>query len=189
MTNPYQDVMLQRLQTINSMGDSANNYAAQIAAQQRPYSGPASIGGDFSSGASYNPQGKGNTFENFVRAIAGRESGGNYGAVNPDSGALGKYQIMPGNISSWSKQTLGYSVTPAQFLHSPQLQEQVAQGMLRSYYNQWGPGGAAVAWYAGPGAVSGWMKNRNNSRYTAAQGSYSSINAYALGILHAMGLA
>ena len=131
---------------------------------------------------------KGNTFENFLHAISGRESGGNYSAVNKDSGALGKYQIMPGNIASWTKAATGKSYTPQQFIRSPQLQETTAQYMLKKYYNKYGPAGAAVSWYSGEGNAKKYMANPNAPTYTRAQGAYSSIGAYALGILHSMGL-
>jgi hypothetical protein len=129
----------------------------------------------------------GNNFGSFLRAISGRESGGNYGARNRDSGALGKYQIMPGNIPSWSREALGHSVSTSQFYHSPSLQEQIAQFKLRQYYNKYGPEGAAVAWYAGPGNANKYM-SQGGRGYGASQGKYSSISAYALGILKAMGL-
>lgn len=132
-------------------------------------------------------QGKGNTFSNFLSAISGQESGGNYGVVNNSSGALGKYQIMPGNIASWSRMALGHSVTPQQFLHNPQLQEQIAQHFLQNYYNKYGPAGAAVAWYAGEGTAQKYVR-RNGAGFNAPQGGYPSINAYALSILHKMGL-
>lgn len=210
----FQDALRRRLGLIGNIGvDATNNaqtlYSAQRAAQaarearemaeaqraaysQRPSYGGGSSGGTYkSSGGKYHGNGK-DTFENFLGAISQRESGGNYHARNKDSGAMGKYQIMPGNISGpggWDKQILGYNISTQQFMNSPQLQEQIAQGMLKRYYNQWGPGGAAVAWYAGPGRVSGWLKNHSSNMYTRPQGNYSSISAYAYGILKAMGLA
>lgn len=131
---------------------------------------------------------KGNTFENFLHAISGRESGGNYSAVNRDSGALGKYQVMPGNVASWTKAATGKSYTPQQYLASPQLQETTAQYMLKNYYNKYGPAGAAVSWYSGEGNAKKYMANPNAPQYTRKQGAYSSIGAYALGILNSMGL-
>ena len=44
------------------------------------------------------------TLDSFMRALAGQESGGSYEAVNRDSGAYGKYQIMPANWPSWSRE-------------------------------------------------------------------------------------
>lgn len=127
----------------------------------------------------------GGQFNAFANAIAGKESGGNYGAVNPSSGALGKYQIMPSNIAGpggWDKEILGRNITPQQFLASPRLQEQIAMGKLRQYYNQYGPGGAAAAWYGGPGAADSWKSN------TGGQGAYPSVRNYVLAILKAMGM-
>lgn len=103
-------------------------------------------------------------FSNFLRAIAAQESGGRYGAVNKSSGALGKYQIMPMNISSWSKQALGRSISSSQFLHNPRLQEQIAQYMLRRYYQKYGARGAAEAWYGGPGSIGkGYVRGYSSS--------------------------
>ena len=199
--DPFHQALMTRLSTISDWSKSSlSNTQASLQAyraahppQQVQAPASSSYGKSSSSGGGgigYTPpaQGGGNTFENFMRAISQRESGGNYGAVNRDSGALGKYQIMPGNIPSWSRQALGHSISTSQFLRSPSLQEQVAQYMLRRYYNQYGPGGAAVAWYAGPGRVAGWARNTNSGFYNRPQGAYSSINAYARGILRAMGI-
>lgn len=127
----------------------------------------------------------GSGINSFINAISSQESGGNYGAVNRHSGALGKYQIMPSNIPSWSRQALGRSVTPSQFLASPQIQEQVARAQLSSYYQKYGAAGAAIAWYAGPSAAqryvnTGYISNRR-------EGSYPSIQAYVNQILGRMG--
>lgn len=92
------------------------------------------------------------TFEQFYSAIAEQESGGNYKAVGvPVNGnrAYGKYQIMDFNIPSWTKQYLGYSMTPQQFLNSPSAQEKVAKGKLKDYFKKYGARGAASAWYSG----------------------------------------
>src|ERR1044072_3626270 len=91
------------------------------------------------------------TFSQFMAGISAQESGGNYSAVNKQSGALGKYQVMPSNVPGWSKQVLGYSISASQFLRSPSLQEKIVSGILHGYFNKWGPRGAAAAWYAGPG--------------------------------------
>lgn len=92
------------------------------------------------------------TFEQFFRAIAEQESGGNYKAVGvwvKGDRAYGKYQIMGANIPSWTKKYLGKSMTPQQFLNSPSAQEKVAKGHLKSYYDKYGARGAASAWYSG----------------------------------------
>jgi hypothetical protein len=121
-----------------------------------------------------------NRFGAFVRAIAGKESGGSYSARNPSSGAMGKYQIMPGNIAGpggWDMEILGRNVTPQQFMSNPKLQDQIALGKLRKYFNQYGVRGAASAWYSG---------DPNKWRNTSPQGGYPSINAYVMDILRRM---
>jgi len=147
----------------------------------------APVGGGTTGGSPMHfAPSKGNTFENFRNAIIGQESGGVYSKVNKSSGALGKYQVMPINVASWSKAALGYSVTPAQYLHSPQIQDAVASHQLQQYYSKWGPAGAAVAWYAGPRTASNYV--RNPSGYNKKQGAYPSINAYAMSVLKRMGI-
>lgn len=93
------------------------------------------------------------TFEAFAAAIVGQESGGNYRAVNRSSGALGKYQIMEANVGPWSREVLGRTVTPTEFLNTPALQDQIARGKLRQYYERYGARGAASAWYSGNPAL------------------------------------
>lgn len=196
MPEEYDAAIRRRLDLINAMGTEAtgraHNYAAMVAQRQaqqqaaqqaQSYANAQWAPGPVNSGG----PGGGNELERFIRAIAGKESGGNYSARNRDSGALGKYQIMPGNIPSWSRAALGRSISASQFLRSPALQEQIARHQLSSYYKRWGPEGAAVAWYAGPGTASKYMRQRGRG-YGAAQGKYPSISAYALSILKSMGL-
>ncbi|MGD1941885.1 MAG: peptidoglycan DD-metalloendopeptidase family protein [Leptolyngbyaceae cyanobacterium] len=59
--------------------------------------------------------------------IAEQESGNNYSSVNPDSGALGKYQFMPDTMKSNALVCPGvqYSPTPDEFLRTPKLQEKI----------------------------------------------------------------
>lgn len=124
------------------------------------------------------------SFEKFVNAITGQESGGRYDIRNSSSGAMGRYQIMPGNINGtrkgWDYEALGRDISPGQFMSNPKLQDAIARYKLQQYYNKWGPRGAAVAWYAGPGAVG-----RSSNK---PQGAYPSINQYANSILKRMGL-
>lgn len=139
--------------------------------------------------SSYNPTNSGNSnLDALMQAIAGKESGGNYSAVNRHSGALGKYQIMPGNLSGrgrgWDYEALGRDVSAQEFLSNPSLQEAIAKYKMGQYYNQYGPRGTAIAWYAGPGAVSGYSQAALN----APQGQYPSISDYAADILRRLGL-
>lgn len=119
-------------------------------------------------------------FQRFVQAIAGQESGGNYQAVNPDSGAAGKYQIMPSNfvgLGGWDQETIGRDVNLHYFLNHPKVQERIARGKLRDYFEQYGPRGAASAWYSG---------DPNKWRDTSSQGAYPTIREYVREIMERM---
>ncbi|MFZ9738053.1 MAG: transglycosylase SLT domain-containing protein [Prochlorotrichaceae cyanobacterium] len=74
--------------------------------------------------------------EALTDAIIQQESNGNYGAVNPDSGALGYAQIMPENLPLWSREALGYEVTAEQFLANPDLQHEIIEHRLMLYWQQ-----------------------------------------------------
>jgi hypothetical protein len=71
----------------------------------------------------------------FLRlAIIGQESNGKFQAVNRHSGALGYGQVMPENVGPWSKEALGYPVSPQAFLQNPALQIQVIDFKLKQYW-------------------------------------------------------
>lgn len=111
--------------------------------------------------------GGGGDFDRFMNAIKMQESGGRYGVKGvPTKGsrALGAYQIMGFNLPSWSKQVLGRRVSEREFMSSPKIQDQIAAGILRGYYNKWGAGGAAAAWYGGPGAGAKYARGVRNKR-------------------------
>lgn len=120
------------------------------------------------------------SFDQFMNGLAAQESGGSYSAVNRQSGALGKYQVMPSNVAGWSRQVLGYSISTSTFLNSPSLQEQIVRGIVKSYWNQWGARGAAAAWYAGPG-------NHNLDMSTRSQWGGPSIKDYVDGVISKAG--
>lgn len=92
-------------------------------------------------------------------AIAGIESAGSgdYGAIGPThpkmGRALGRYQIMEANIGPWSKAALGREVSADEFMNNPQLQDAIFDHVFGGYVDQYGPEGAAQAWFAGPGGV------------------------------------
>ncbi len=109
------------------------------------------------------------TFDQFFAAEAQQESGGSYTSVNTQSGALGKYQIMPANVPSWSQKYMGVTWTAQQFLGDPAKQEALARAVLSDYYNQYGARGAASAWYSGNPAL--------NMNYNPQNGG-PSIGAY-----------
>lgn len=85
----------------------------------------------------------------FIWAIKQQESGGDYNVVNSSSGALGAYQVMPSNVAEWTRQALGQSLSPQQYLSDPTAQDRVAETILGGYYDQYGARGAAAMWYSG----------------------------------------
>ena len=105
--------------------------------------------------------------EGFFAAVAGQESGGNYSAQNGRTGAFGKYQIMPENWPSWAQEA-GLS---ADALQTPENQEIVAKYKLGQYYDELGPEGALVAWYAGYQNGERWRDGAQDA--IGAGGHYS----------------
>lgn len=120
------------------------------------------------------------SFDSFVNAISGQESGGNYDAVNARTGASGKYQIMPENWPAWSKEA-GLQDNAKM---TPENQEKVARFKLKQYWDKYGPRGAAIAWYAGEGALSYSEEALNRKQ---GNGDEPSINEYVDSILGRMG--
>lgn len=96
---------------------------------------------------------------NYRDAIASIESrgSGDYAAIGPRhpkmGRAMGRYQIMESNIGPWSQEALGRAVTPDEFMANPQLQDAIFDHRFGQYVNQYGPEGAAQAWFGGPGGV------------------------------------
>ena len=170
--------MIQQSQMLSAMQAQQAAYqtsAMEATGQQAP---AGNSQGSYSSGG-----GAAGDLGKLIGAIRGKESGGNYGARNGDSGALGAYQIMPGNIASWSKAALGYSVSASQFLANPKLQDAIANHRLGMYFRKYGADGAALAWYAGEGALKYSESSRNRG-----QGKYPSMNSYVQDILRRAGL-
>jgi len=91
--------------------------------------------------------------DTFLAAIRRLESGsydGKYDAVNRISGALGAYQIMPGNWSWWTQK---WGVPGADW-RDKRAQDFVARKQFEEYYakyRNWDL--VAIAWFAGPGAA------------------------------------
>src|SRR5688572_5101731 len=89
----------------------------------------------------------------WANAISSIESGGRYGILGPPTRngdrAYGKYQVMGNNVGPWTKEVLGQSLTPQQFLANPQAQEAVFRAKFGQYAQKHGPEGAAKAWFAG----------------------------------------
>jgi hypothetical protein len=126
-----------------------------------------------------------------VSALGGQESGsptaGGYTAVNPDSGATGRFQIMPGNWASWS-QAAGLGPNARM---DAQNQEIVARNQISIYLADGGgdPSYVAVAWYAGEGTAKAFQADPTNPKWKQPQGKYPSIYSYAQSIVGKIGAA
>jgi len=94
--------------------------------------------------------------QGFARVESGSPQG-DYGALGPEvkrkSGvdrAYGKYQVMGANIPSWTKQALGRSLTPDEFLASPEAQEAVFEDQFTRNFKKYGTiEDAASVWFSG----------------------------------------
>lgn len=97
--------------------------------------------------------------EAFMAATARVESGGNHKAVNPTSGAYGRYQILPDNWRSWAKRYLGN----ANARPTAANQEKVARAKMRSLYNWLGSWKRVSYWWlTGSSRTSSWSKAATN---------------------------
>jgi len=107
----------------------------------------------------------GSNVKKIASAIGQFESGGNYQAVGPQTGkmgkAIGKYQIMEANIPNWTKEALGKSMTVEEFKNNPQAQDAVAEYKMKQYYDKYGTlEDVASAWFSGqPLAKAGNAKD------------------------------
>lgn len=117
--------------------------------------------------------------DQFMAAIGGLESGGDYGAVNDDTGAAGKFQIMPENWAPWAERAgLGRGAP-----RTPENQEIVARHVMSEYYQRFGNWrDVAIAWFAGPGAVGAANAERRSD-------GNITVREYADRIMAAMGQA
>lgn len=92
-----------------------------------------------------------------IRTIESGSAAGNYAALGPltKSGdrAYGAYQVMGNNVGPWTEQHFGQRLTPNEFLSNPAAQDAVFAGEFGGYMDRFGPGGAAQAWFGGPGSV------------------------------------
>ena len=134
--------------------------------QAVPGSAPNGAGGGSQGGAGLLDQLKAN-----IARTESQGSGG-YSAMGPVTGsgdrAFGKYQVMGANIPQWTQAALGQPMTPQQFLASPQAQEAVVNHRLGGYLNQFGPEGAARAWFTGsPTGKGADLNGMTGDRYAA----------------------
>ena len=102
--------------------------------------------------------------DRFLYALGQVESGGNYYALNPVSGAYGKYQIMPSNWPGWALRYIGSSTAP----QTPANQEKVARGKVTDLYN-WLDTWPNVAhwWLTGSGETNQALWSTYSTSYVA----------------------
>ena len=105
--------------------------------------------------------GENGNIDDIMRRLASVESAGTpdpYKALGPtvEAGqyagerALGKFQVMPGNVASWSREALGYEITPEQFLNSPDLQEKIVRYKTEQNFKKYGNADdVASVWFTG----------------------------------------
>jgi hypothetical protein len=121
------------------------------------------------------------TIDQFMDALSGQESGGDYTAQNARTGAYGRFQIMQSNWPSWAEEA-GIGRNAPQ---TPANQEKVARFKLQQYYDKFGNWeDVASAWYSGS----------PRSAYTSAQlnrkqgnGDEPSISEYVSSVMQRAG--
>lgn len=120
-----------------------------------------------------------------LEALASVESGGRYDALGPvmETGsykgdrAYGKYQVMGKNIPSWTKEALGTSMTPEEFLANTDAQDAVAAHFMRKSYDKYG------TW---EDAASVWFTGRPLVKAGNASDGYTTVQDYVLKFQKAM---
>jgi hypothetical protein len=174
-----QDI-LNNVQTIGSMGDYQT--APKLPKPKPQKINYVNVASPINRTTTTVPTGGMSALDRLVAAIKKQESGGNYRATNP-SGASGAYQILRSNFEGpggWDRNALGRDVNYDQFISNPQIQDAIARYQLNLYLQKYGPAGAAVAWYGGPGAVSHMYDK------SPQPGGYPSLYAYMQSVLNKM---
>jgi hypothetical protein len=82
-------------------------------------------------------------FDRFMAALGQVESGGRYDARNADSGAYGKYQILPSNWPAWAERYLGNADAP----QTAANQEKVARGKVHDLWHWLGSYRQVAYWW------------------------------------------
>lgn len=128
--------------------------------------------------------GKSYTWEQTKELVAGNESpNGSYDAVNPDSGAFGKYQFMP---DTW-RGLMGDAP------HTPENQEIAFEKMHKETYEKYGTAGVLVANYAGTQNAGRYMRGEKllgeggeysaDAPQTYGGNTYPSVRQYVINAL------
>ncbi len=113
-----------------------------------------------------------------VKASIAKQENGQYNKRNPDSGAMGKYQIMPFHLPSIGIQNNDAGIQ--QFLGSPKLQEQLFNKIVDDLNTKYkDPAKVAAAYYGGGGGAAKY----GTAAGDVPQGKYPSINQYVKQVL------
>lgn len=174
------------LQTAGQIGSAASGIASGLSALASilPFSDPR-----LKSGIREGMQDGGEPMDigRYLEALAGGESGGAkdpYDVLGPETKygrAIGKYQVLPTNVPSWSEEAGLGRLTPEQFRGNREAQEAVARHKFGEYLEKTGsPSEAAAMWFAGPG-----YKKHMAARDTLG----TSIPKYQEGFMRRAGLA
>jgi len=122
----------------------------------------ALAGGDTAETSPASSSSNGDKLSAAAAAIASIESAGSggYKALGPvthnGDRAYGKYQVMGANVPTWTKEALGYAMTPQQFLNDPAAQDTVFRYKFGDYTNKYGSmGDAASMWFTGKPLAQG----------------------------------
>jgi hypothetical protein len=94
------------------------------------------------------------TLDMLMRGVNTTESSNNYKAIGPRTRtgdrAYGISQVMGANVPDWTKQFYGQSLTPEQYLNTPEAQVAVTQGKLGEFLQKYKtPQDAASVWFSG----------------------------------------
>lgn len=128
--------------------------------------------------------------DDLASAITGQESGGDTEAVNSSTGAYGSMQILPSNWDEWSKEALGHVGD----MNNVDDYNATAKHKLEQYVRDYGPEGAAVAWYAGEqngeryakGLNTGIDDEGNEYSFDTPQSTGPSVNEYVASVMSKM---
>lgn len=150
-----------------------------VSSQNEEAAAPASSGEDISS-----------LTDDLASAITGQESGGDTEAVNSSTGAYGSMQILPSNWEEWSTEALGHVGD----MNNVDDYNATAKHKLEQYVRDYGPEGAAVAWYAGEqngeryakGLNTGIDDEGNEYSFDTPQSTGPSVNEYVASVMSKM---
>jgi hypothetical protein len=123
------------------------------------------------------------------RAIIGQESGGQCSIQNRSgSRAAGLAQVMPENVTAWSQEALGRTVTLTEFLNDCQLQQQVIRFKLQQYWEEEIRAGDGDERLAVRRVASRWYSGRADLYDSSAPqfwngDRYPSMREYTLSVL------